>query len=58
MIARLLAGACAALLLSGCSVAALVQSESLDKRMQTLEGRVHDLEMRQASASPAVTQPQ
>lgn len=30
--------------LSGCSVAALVQNDNLDKRIQSLEARVHALE--------------
>lgn len=38
------------LALSGCSVAALVQTDNLDKRVQTLETRVHDLEMKQQVA--------
>lgn len=38
-----------ALALPGCSVAALVQNDNLDKRMQALETRVHTLEVRPAA---------
>lgn len=51
--AKLAIGIGLLLLLSGCSVAALVQADSLDKRLQTLEARVHDLEMHQANAQSA-----
>lgn len=37
--------------LPGCSVAALMQTDSLDKRVQTLEQRVHALEEKQAASS-------
>lgn len=37
-----------AIALSGCSVAALVQNDNLDKRLQALETRVHTLEVRSA----------
>ena len=41
-----------ALLLCGCSVAALVEDDNLDKRMQALEARVHALEMASVKAGP------
>lgn len=36
-----------ALLLPGCSVAALMEDNNLDQRIQALDARVHDLEARQ-----------
>jgi hypothetical protein len=44
--------------LGGSSVAALVQTDSLDKRLQTLENRVHVLEMSQSAARPSAPIPE
>jgi hypothetical protein len=52
---RPIAAALLILPLSGCSVAALMQTDSLDKRMTNLENRIHDVEVRQAVASAAST---
>ena len=38
------------LLLSGCSVAALMQTDNIEKRLLALEGRVHEIEVRQSAA--------
>jgi outer membrane murein-binding lipoprotein Lpp len=45
---------CVALILSGCSVAALVEENNLDSRIQALDARIHDLEIRQPPATIAL----